>query len=93
MPQGALKRWDAEKGFGYLEPANGGGDVFCHVPALVGGKGSARRGDLYRFEVTYDERGCIERAVDAGRTPCAHHNICGMRVVVGDPSCSTLSAM
>ena len=65
MPQGTLVRWDEDKGFGYLEPANGGREVFCHVSALVGGKGSARRGDLYHFKVTYDHRNDIELSVDA----------------------------
>ena len=64
MPQGTLVRCDEDKGFCYLEPANGGREVFCHVSALVGGKGSARRGDLYHFEVTYDHHGGIELAVD-----------------------------
>ena len=32
--RGVIKRWDAERGFGFIAPATGGGDVFVHVSAF-----------------------------------------------------------
>lgn len=64
MPKGVLKRWNAEKGFGFLEPTDGGEDVFCHVSAMVDGEGSVREGDLCSYKMTYDERKGKERAAD-----------------------------
>eukprot|EP00419_Tripos_fusus_P009488 CAMPEP_0172662222 /NCGR_PEP_ID=MMETSP1074-20121228/5228_1 /TAXON_ID=2916 /ORGANISM="Ceratium fusus, Strain PA161109" /LENGTH=160 /DNA_ID=CAMNT_0013478111 /DNA_START=90 /DNA_END=573 /DNA_ORIENTATION=+ len=64
MPKGILKRWNAEKGFGFLEPSDGGEDVFCHVSAMVDGEGSVREGDLCSYKMTYDERKGKERAAD-----------------------------
>jgi len=64
MPKGVLKRWNAEKGFGFLEPTDGGEDVFCHVSAMMDGEGSVREGDLCSYKMTYDERKGKERAAD-----------------------------
>ncbi|MFN3827818.1 MAG: cold shock domain-containing protein [Micavibrio sp.] len=32
--QGKVKWFDARKGFGFIEPANGGNDIFVHITAL-----------------------------------------------------------
>jgi len=59
-----LKRWNDEKGFGFISPYGGGRDVFIHVSAL---KKMARRpvvGDAITFEVHLDNNG-KKRAVNA----------------------------
>eukprot|EP00747_Dinoflagellata_sp_TGD_P164341 gnl/TRDRNA2_/TRDRNA2_184147_c0_seq1.p2 gnl/TRDRNA2_/TRDRNA2_184147_c0~~gnl/TRDRNA2_/TRDRNA2_184147_c0_seq1.p2 ORF type:complete len:145 (+),score=18.48 gnl/TRDRNA2_/TRDRNA2_184147_c0_seq1:66-437(+) len=63
MPSGTVKRWHSEKGFGFIEPSDGGNDYFCHVSGLVDGDGSIQEGDSVTFKVEYDERKGKDRAV------------------------------
>eukprot|EP00747_Dinoflagellata_sp_TGD_P186029 gnl/TRDRNA2_/TRDRNA2_42854_c0_seq1.p1 gnl/TRDRNA2_/TRDRNA2_42854_c0~~gnl/TRDRNA2_/TRDRNA2_42854_c0_seq1.p1 ORF type:complete len:237 (+),score=13.69 gnl/TRDRNA2_/TRDRNA2_42854_c0_seq1:130-840(+) len=64
MPRGVLVRWNTEKGFGFVEPRNGGEDLFVHVSALMDGDGSVREGDSVRFKRKYDEKKGKDRAID-----------------------------
>lgn len=64
MPSGIMKRWNDEKGFGFIEREDGGDDVFCHATALLDGQGSVMEGDRVRFKVTYDDRKGKDRATD-----------------------------
>jgi cold shock protein len=34
MPQGKIKMWKEDKGFGFIKPDDGDADVFFHVTAL-----------------------------------------------------------
>mmetsp|Transcript_1896 Transcript_1896/g.5566 ORF Transcript_1896/g.5566 Transcript_1896/m.5566 type:complete len:153 (+) Transcript_1896:88-546(+) len=64
MPSGVMVRWNAEKGFGFIKPDNGGDDLFCHVTGLRDGDGSVRDGDAVTFREEYDDRKGKDRAVD-----------------------------
>ena len=65
MPStGIMLRWNAEKGFGFIKPDNGGDDLFCHVTGLRDGDGSVRDGDAVTFREEYDDRKGKDRAVD-----------------------------
>eukprot|EP00660_Eupelagonema_oceanica_P014902 gene14902-11753_t len=35
---GTVKKWNAEKGFGFIGPSDGSADVFCHYRQIQGGK-------------------------------------------------------
>jgi cold shock CspA family protein len=32
--KGTLTEWKDDRGFGFIEPAEGGGRVFCHIKAF-----------------------------------------------------------
>ena len=54
--RGTILKWDDEKGFGFIAPETGPGDVFVHIKAVVG----ARRpvvGDAVYYFPGKDDRG------------------------------------
>eukprot|EP00406_Dinophysis_acuminata_P047202 CAMPEP_0179312902 /NCGR_PEP_ID=MMETSP0797-20121207/53523_1 /TAXON_ID=47934 /ORGANISM="Dinophysis acuminata, Strain DAEP01" /LENGTH=75 /DNA_ID=CAMNT_0021022885 /DNA_START=66 /DNA_END=289 /DNA_ORIENTATION=+ len=62
MPSGVLKRWNEDRGFGFIQPNDGGQDLFCHVRDIRDGEGSVREGDKVRYDEDYDERANKPRA-------------------------------
>jgi CspA family cold shock protein len=59
MPQGTVKWFNAEKGFGFIEPADGGQDVFVHFSAIAdeGGFRTLDEGQQVEFEASEGQRG------------------------------------
>ncbi|WP_434092841.1 cold-shock protein [Pseudonocardia alni] len=59
MPQGTVRWFDAERGFGFLAPEDGSPDVFVHASEIVGGGGAPvlREGQVVEFEVGENDRG------------------------------------
>merc|ERR1719272_597530 len=57
-PRGKLKgtacRWN-ERGFGFIKPADGGEDLFCHVSGIQDGN-MLREGDEVEYETKFDDR-------------------------------------
>ncbi|TCD11799.1 cold-shock protein [Oricola cellulosilytica] len=52
MPTGTVKFYNGQKGYGFIEPEDGGKDVFVHVSALErAGVGGLAEGDKVQFEV------------------------------------------
>ena len=52
MPKGKVKWFNANKGFGFIEPEDGGKDVFVHMSALeTAGIDNLNEGDVVSFEV------------------------------------------
>jgi cold shock protein len=55
MALGTVKWFNAQKGFGFIEPSEGGKDVFVHISAVErAGLGSLREGQKVRYEVVSD---------------------------------------
>ncbi len=50
MMQGTVKFFDGKRGFGFIQPTDGGPDVFVHVTDLAG-SGTASEGQAVTFEV------------------------------------------
>jgi CspA family cold shock protein len=58
MTQGTVKWFNAEKGFGFIAPDDGGKDVFVHFSALVGdGYKSLDENQRVEFESTQGAKG------------------------------------
>lgn len=62
--EGHIKTWKLGKGFGFISPADGGGDVFCHV-TNIGTREYMNIGEKVTFDIVEDERsGGKDRAVN-----------------------------
>jgi CspA family cold shock protein len=58
MPEGTVKRFNGEKGFGFIAPDDGDKDVFVHYSAIAGsGYKSLEEGRRVYFETSRDEKG------------------------------------
>jgi cold shock protein len=57
MATGTVKRFNAQKGFGFIQPEGGGKDVFVHITAVqAAGLNGLDEGQKVTFEVV-TERG------------------------------------
>ncbi len=57
MQTGAVKWFNAQKGFGFIQPDAGGFDVFVHISAVErAGMVSLQEGQKLSFEVEQDQR-------------------------------------
>jgi cold shock protein len=58
MPQGTVKWFNAEKGYGFITPDGGGADLFVHFSAIqASGYRSLEEGQSVTFEVTQGQKG------------------------------------
>ena len=65
MNTGTVKWFNDQKGYGFIQPDNGGKDVFVHISAVerAGLRGLAE-GQKISYEVEADRRSGKESAVD-----------------------------
>ena len=57
MPTGTVKFFNTQKGFGFIQPADGSKDVFVHISAIErAGLSSLNEGQKVSFEIV-TERG------------------------------------
>ena len=65
MATGTVKWFNPEKGYGFIQPDEGGGDVFVHISAVErSGLQSLNEGQKVSFEMMMDERKGKESAVN-----------------------------
>ena len=58
MPQGTVKWFNPTKGYGFIQPQEGGKDVFVHISAVErAGIPTLNEGDRLEFELEVDRRG------------------------------------
>ena len=58
MPQGTVKWFNSEKGYGFITPEDGGKDVFVHYSAIEGsGYKSLEEGQRVSFELGQGQKG------------------------------------
>ena len=57
MSTGTVKWFNSTKGFGFIEPQDGGRDVFVHISAVErAGLNDLREGQKLVYEVANDQR-------------------------------------
>ena len=54
--RGSVKRWLDRKGYGFIEPEDGGKDIFIHHSEIQGTQ-ALREGQLVEFELKETDRG------------------------------------
>lgn len=58
MATGIVKWFDAAKGFGFIEPADGGGDAFVHISSVErAGLSGLRDGQKVEFDLSEGKNG------------------------------------
>ena len=57
MTQGTVKFFDGQRGFGFIQPDDGGKDVFVHISAVErAGMSALNEGQKIAFDVVADRR-------------------------------------
>jgi len=66
MPQqGSVKFFNADKGYGFIKPDDGGRDIFVHITAVErAGLQSLNEGQRVTYEIEPDKKGKGPKAVD-----------------------------
>ena len=58
MPQGTVKWFSQDKGYGFIKPDDGGEDVFVHHTSIAGeGFKTLDEGDKVSYELTEGRKG------------------------------------
>ena len=57
VSMGTVKWFNATKGYGFIQPDDGGNDVFVHISAVErAGLGTLREGQKISYEIVADRR-------------------------------------
>ena len=58
MTEGTVKFFNAQKGFGFITPDDGGGDAFVHISAVeASGLGMLNEGQRVSYDLQDDRKG------------------------------------
>ena len=58
MPIGKVKFFNTQKGFGFIQPEDGGNDAFVHITAVEkAGMNGLNQDDRVSYELETDQRG------------------------------------
>jgi len=58
MPIGTVKFFNADKGYGFIAPEDGGNDAFVHITAVErAGMGTLNKDQRVSYELEQDRRG------------------------------------
>ena len=69
MPTGKVKRFIPAKGYGFIQPDDGGNDVFVHVSALArSGMRDLIEGEKVSFDIEIDSRSGKTAAINVQPT-------------------------
>lgn len=66
MPQqGSVKFFNADKGYGFIKPDEGGADIFVHVTAVeTAGLQTLNEGQKVNFDIEADKKGKGPKAIN-----------------------------
>ena len=65
MSEGTVKWFNAQKGYGFIQPSDGSKDVFVHITAVErAGLKSLNEGQRISFDVEPDKKGKGPKAVN-----------------------------
>lgn len=68
MQTGTVKWFNGQKGFGFIQPENGGDDIFVHISSVEkSGMHTLNEGQKITFDVEIDERKGKSSAVNLQR--------------------------
>jgi cold shock protein len=60
MATGTVKWFNAQKGYGFIQPESGGSDVFVHISAVErAGMDNLREGQRLNYELEQGQRGRV----------------------------------
>ncbi len=60
MASGTVKWFNATKGYGFIQPDDGGKDVFVHISAVQNsGVGTLNEGDKVQFDLERGQQGKV----------------------------------
>lgn len=58
MPIGIVKFFNTDKGYGFIQPEDGGNDSFVHISAVErAGMATLQKGQRLSYDVEADQRG------------------------------------
>ena len=58
MPSGTVKWFNTQKGYGFIQPSDGGKDVFVHISAVEqAGLSTLSEGQKISFDIITTDRG------------------------------------
>ena len=60
MATGKVKWFNAQKGYGFIQPTNGGSDVFVHISAVErAGRDGLQEGQSVSYDLEQGQRGRV----------------------------------